>query len=196
MKINATTTQLAFLMLMLHIITRGATTGLDIIGFKTSTQINYGLMFVAEITYIIVILYLISVLFLVKNKPTAIAMIAFLTIGIINFILPIAYKSELLTPDNVYILAIPGILTLAIVILMLATSFRIDPPALGLSYQVFFGAVIIVAALRIALPYILVSTGSYNPKINPYLNIISLIPAFTIFFIIQKVALLLNTGKQ
>ncbi|RVU02666.1 hypothetical protein EOD41_01630 [Mucilaginibacter limnophilus] len=195
MKINRTTTQLAFFFTLLHLITRGVNTALQIIDKPVQPTVLYLLQFLAEISFIVVIVYLISVLKALKAKAAFTGMIVYLVLAVFSFALSVAVQTSLIVPTALLsiLLNVQTVLLFITLIFLLAVSFRIDPPAIGSNYRTFFILVIILPLLKSAVSLILLKQwpGHVSQGLN-YFDILSLLPPVIWLLIIQQVSVLIN----
>lgn len=197
MKINATTTQLAFLFSLLHIITRGLNTALQIIGKPVQPSVSYTLQFLAEISFIIVIVYLISVLKALKAKAAFTGMIVYLILAVFSFGMSVALQTSSIERSAAIgtLLNIQTVLLIITLIFLLAVSFRIQPSVIGGGYRIFFIVVIVLPLLKNVVSLIIIKQwpGHVYQVLN-YLDILSLLPPVIWLFIIRQVSLLNSKG--
>lgn len=198
MKISLKSAQLAFILNIIYIVSRGISASVKIIPLIIPQGLQYFLLFLAELSYVTVLVFLISALRHWQAKSTALWMTIYLVLGVISFLIPIAYHTGLIVPtaSTSFIPAIPVFATFATLIVLMMTSFRINPTGLGAAFRAFFIVVIVSALISHYLPTLLpaVQTPTINKLSVAAVELIALLPGFAIFFILQKVWLLLNEG--
>lgn len=198
MKINLKSAQLAFLLNIIYIVSRGISASVKIIPLIIPQGLQYFLIFLAELSFVAVIIFLIGALRHWQAKSTALWLTIYLVLGIVSFFIPIAYHTGLLTltASTSFIPAIPVFATFAAIVVMMMTSFRITPTALGTAFRAFFIVVILSALISHYLPTLMpaVQTPTMNKLFVAAVELVSLLPGFAIFFILQKIWLLLNGG--
>ncbi len=199
MKITQKLTSLAFLLTMLHIITRGILSSFSIIPLQVVPTLQYFLLFVSELAYLLVLLFLAAVLMQWNARPAAWGMLAFVLLSLYSFCISTAFKTNLLSlsEHTALLQVIPVIPMLGVLVFMMFMTFRITPSSLGLRFRIFFIAVILGTLLRSAGPYLSQQATSVTMiKITSIVTeIIGLLPVFAVFFIIQKVWLMVKDQK-
>lgn len=198
MKITLKSAQLAFLLNIIYIVSRGILASVKIIPLIIPQTLQYFLLFLSELSFVAIIIFLIGALRHWQAKSTALWLTIYLALSVISFFIPIAYHTGLLTltASTSFIPAIPVFATFAAIIVMMMTSFRITPPALGAAFRAFFIVVILSALISHYLPTLMpaVQTPSMNKLSIAAVELVGLLPGFAIFFILQKIWLLLNGG--
>ncbi|MBE9586309.1 hypothetical protein IM792_17790 [Mucilaginibacter sp. JRF] len=198
MKINLKSAQLAFFLNIIYIVSRGISASVKIIPLIIPQGLQYFLLFLSELSFVAIIIFLIGSLRHWQAKSTALWLTIYLALSVISFFIPIAYHTGLLTltASTSFIPAIPVFATFATIIIMMMTSFKITPSSLGAAFRAFFIVVILSALISHYLPTLMpvVQTPTMNKLSIAAVELVSLLPGFAIFFILQKVWLLLNEG--
>jgi hypothetical protein len=137
-----------------------------------------------EITYILIILYLVSVLQL-ANESIAVQtpFNIFLGVAIIAFISGFFPSRQ---QNLIMIISVIGILNIIMTFYILVVTFKIKNKDLLPAFKIFSITQVLVMLLKISIPFVWVITTSQQTPISKYLGLISLLPVLIVFYIISK----------
>ncbi|RYY37339.1 MAG: hypothetical protein EOP46_03020 [Sphingobacteriaceae bacterium] len=191
------TARLAFFLTLLYLICRGLMAGIQITHRQVPQTLSLSLLFVTQISYTLIILWLTAVVYHLKAKAVIIGLVAYLVLIIVSFVLSFLLGNGLVASNLLYlqVSSVTAILIIVALLFMIATSFRVEPPVIGVWYRIFFISIIVATLLRTGLSAII---SRWMPEIAfeavAYLSLLPLLPAVALLFTVQKTTLALE-GK-
>jgi hypothetical protein len=142
----------------------------------------YSLTFLLEVLFILLMIYLINILWILKEKAAIIAAFTIYTclevVKIIYGLLPSRFYNNLFTGSL-------GIFSLGISIYLLIETFSIQNRYIALPYKLFGSSLLYLLLAKLIL--IIAFPNAANPEMINYLDVLSLLTPIAILYILKKV---------